>query len=464
MSIEETTLETTASRSQQPGERLNPAEHIPYERFLDCVHCGLCTAACPTYLELGDENEGPRGRIYLMRAVADGRLELDRRVIGHLDHCLDCRACETACPSGVQYGRLIEPFRVALRDQLRASPSIGPLERFIIGRVLSSRVMLRVSLGLARLAQVSGLDWLAGKVGLTWLLPRVLRRMREQLPRFRYFTPKLPQVLPPHGEQRARVILFTGCVADVVFRDTHHATARVLQRNGCEVLVPRNQVCCGALAYHAGLLSPSLPLILANVEALHDVEADAIVVNVAGCGSMLKDYRHVLEEALPVVEPDQRAAVERALEKVDRLVQRVRDVNEFLWELGPIPPRGRIDMKAVYHDACHLAHAQRIRTQPRKLLEMIPGLELVPLAESEVCCGAAGTYALTEPELSDRLARRKAEHVLETGARAVFTPNAGCLIQMQRALQQCGYAAWVAHPIEALDRSYRELPPPLPRF
>lgn len=462
MNHEETVVEEVKTGPQGTGGV--PGPHIPYERFLDCVHCGLCTAACPTYLELGDENESPRGRIYLMRAVTDGRLELDARVIAHLDHCLDCRACETACPSGVQYGRLIEPFRVGLRDYLNAGPSIGRLGRFVIGRMFSSRPLLRLSLGLARLAQVTGLDWLAGTLGVTRLLPRTLQRMREQLPRFRFFTPRLPRRLPPIGEKRARVVLFTGCVADVVFRETHWATARVLQHNGCEVIVPRNQVCCGALAYHAGLLRPSLPLMLANVQALAEVDADAIVVNVAGCGSMLKDYRHALEEAATVVEPHMRGEVERALERVDRLVSRVRDISEFLWQLGPIPPRGRMEMKAVYHDACHLAHAQRIRTEPRKLLSLIPGLELVPLTESEVCCGAAGTYAITEPELSDRLARRKAEHIMSTGAHAIFTPNAGCLIQIQRALRERHYPAWIAHPVEALDRSYQELPPPLPAF
>ncbi len=462
MSAEEAAVQTGPEQAGSAPATGNPARPIPYERFLDCVHCGLCTAACPTYLELGDENEGPRGRIYLMRAVADGRLELDDRVVRHLDHCLDCRACESACPSGVQYGRLIEPFRVGLRDELGKSPAIGRLERLVIGRLLSSRPALRVSLGAARLAQVTGLDWLMNKTGLSALLPRTLRRMREQLPRFRYFVPRLPRRLKPVGERRARVVLFTGCVADVVFRQTHWATARVLQQNGCEVHVPRGQKCCGALAYHAGLLRPALPLILANIRALRDVEADAIVVNVAGCGSMLKDYRHVLEEALAIADPGARGEIEQCLEWADQVVSRVRDVTEFLCELEPVPPRGRMDLRAVYHDACHLAHAQRIRSEPRRLLRMVPGLELVDLPESEVCCGAAGTYALTEPELSDRLARRKADNIVATGVHAIFTPNAGCLIQIQKALRDRDYAAWIAHPVEVLDRSYRELPPPLP--
>jgi len=436
---------------------------VPYERFLDCVHCGLCTAACPTYLERGDENDSPRGRIYLMRALVDGRLELDDQVLGHLDLCLDCRACETACPSGVQYGRLIEPFRVELRERLGVGRGARGLERWVIERLLPYRGRLRFALGLARLAQVSGLDWLLTCTRAERLLPRVLRAMRHQLPRFRFFTPRLPERIPAEGKQRATVALLSGCVADVVFRTTHHATARVLARNGCTVLVPREQACCGALAYHAGLLRAALPGMLRNVAVFSRIEADAIVVNVAGCGSTLKDYPHILREAEALTEGAEREAVRRALADAERMASKVRDITEFLYALGPVTPRGPIEMDAVYHDACHLAHAQGIRSEPRRLLEMVPGLRLVPLEEGEVCCGAAGTYALSEPEMSAALAARKAERIMQTGAHAVFTANAGCLIQIQRALQQRHYHAWVAHPIEALDLSYRELPPPLPQ-
>ncbi len=439
-------------------------QSIPYERFLDCVHCGLCTAACPTYLVRGDENDSPRGRIYLMRALVDGRLSLDDSVLRHLDLCLDCRACETACPSGVGYGRLIEPFRVELRERLAAGRGARGLERWLVERLFPNRMLLRGALGLARLAQVTGLDWLIGTLRLDRMMPSVLRAMRAQLPRFRFFTPRLRERIEPEGEHRATVALLTGCVADVVFRTTHHATVRVLARNGCRVLVPRGQSCCGALAYHAGFLTASLPAMLQTVELFSGLEIDALVVNVAGCGSTIKDYPHILQEALALVEePEQRNAIERALPRAEAVAARTRDISEFLIELGPQPPRGRMELRAVYHDACHLAHAQGIRSEPRRLLQMIPGLELVPIEESEVCCGAAGTYALSEPEMSEELAQRKAERIMGTGAHAVFTANAGCLIQIGRALRQRHYHAWVAHPIEALDLSYRELPPPLPQ-
>jgi glycolate oxidase iron-sulfur subunit len=267
-------------------------------------------------------------------------------------------------------------------------------------------------------------------------------------------------LLPAHGARRARVALFTGCVADVLFRTAHWATARVLQRNGCEVIVPRGQVCCGALPYHAGLLESTVPLIRQNLAVFDRLDVDAIVVNVAGCGSLLKDYGHAVQEAVGLL--DSRHAAGLDPDQAARVACRVRDVTEFLAELGPIAPQGPLPLRAVYHDACHLSHAQKIRSQPRQLLQMIPELKLLPLEESEICCGAAGAYALTQPELSDRLAQRKAEHILASRAQAVFTANAGCLIQIDQALRRTGHWLWVAHPIEALDRSYQHLPPPLP--
>ncbi len=458
MTTESPAQDVTSSQTARLGQS------IPYERFLDCVHCGLCTAACPTYLVRGDENDSPRGRIYLMRALVDGKLELDPTVLQHLDLCLDCRACETACPSGVGYGRLIEPFRVELRERFSAGHAASGLERWVIERLFPNRFLLRSALGLARLTQVTRIDRLMDLLRLDALLPRVLRSMRRQLPPFRFFSPGLPERIEPEGTPRATVALLTGCVADVLFRPTHHATARVLVRNGCRVLAPRGQSCCGALAYHAGLLRGALPHMLRTIELFSSLDADVLVVNVAGCGSTIKDYAHILEEALTVVEDrTDREAIEHALPRARELAAKTRDVSEFLLELGPEPPRGRIELEAVYHDACHLAHAQGIRTQPRQLLQMIPGLRLVPIEESEVCCGAAGSYAISEPEMSEALARRKADRIMRTRAHAVFTANAGCLIQIQRALREAHYHAWVAHPVEALDLSYRELPPPLPQ-
>jgi glycolate oxidase iron-sulfur subunit len=425
--------------SPAPADR--PGARIDYELFLDCVHCGLCTAACPTYVELGTEMDSPRGRIYLMRGVVDGRIPLDRDVRRHLDLCLDCRACESACPSGVQYGRLLEPFRADL--QRLAPPPERPLprwQRFLLFRVFPYARRVRAALWPARVMQRLGLDWLLERAGLVRLLPRRLRQMHAMLPRLQRRR-ALPEVLPAIGPRRARVALFTGCVADALFPQVNWATARVLQANGCEVWTPRGQACCGALHYHAGFDEPAAAFARANVERFREQPVDAIVTNVAGCGAMLKDYGHLLGHG------------ENA-EAGQAFAGKVRDVSEFLVELGPVAPTHRLDLRATYHDACHLCHAQQIRKQPRQLLEMIPGLQLVPLAESEICCGAAGSYNLTEPEMAERLGERKAAHILATKPQAVFTANAGCLLQIARHLKTKDPTIRVAHPVEALWAGY----------
>jgi glycolate oxidase iron-sulfur subunit len=422
---------------------INPGAGIDYERFLDCVHCGLCTASCPTYVELGDENDGPRGRIHLMRAVTDGRLDLTPTVRRHLELCLDCRACETACPSGVQYGRLIEPFRVAMEQSGEGDPRKTDdwFHRWILFRLFPYPNRLRKALWPARIAQRLRLDRLASGLGLLRLLPPRLRQLVEMLPPPRPSEGPLPEVLPPIGPKRATVALFAGCVGDVLFGHVNWATARVLQQNGCEVRVPRSQACCGAIHFHAGNEAPARELADANVSAFNIRDVDAVVVNVAGCGSMLKDYGHHWK--------DGNAAARAAF------AGRVRDISEFLDELGLVPPKHPVRQKATYHDACHLAHAQKIVDPPRRLLAHIPGLELRPLAESDLCCGAAGTYNLTEPEMAGRLSRRKLENIRKTGASIVVTANAGCILQIAREARQHGEKLQVVHPMELLDRSYR---------
>jgi glycolate oxidase iron-sulfur subunit len=448
-------IPTRASTEPSSQQSARVGGEIDYEKFLDCVHCGLCTAACPTYLETGDENNGPRGRIYLMRSVVDGRLELGPKVAEHLDLCLDCRSCETACPSGVQYGRLIEPFRASQR---RADAKAGRAQngdwfhRFILYGLFPFPARMRWALVPAALMQKLGVDRLLEKTGLTRLLPERLRRMQRFLPRLVPGGPALPEFLPAIGTRRARVALFTGCVADAVFRHTHWATARVLQQNGCDVVVPRNQVCCGAIHYHSGADAPAMQMAQANAAVFDAADVDAVVVNVAGCGAMLKDYGHIAHE----LEPHN----ERLHEILSRCAAKMKDVSEFLAELGLVPPQGEIKLRAVYQDACHLVHAQRVREQPRDLLAKIPGFEIVPIAEPEICCGAAGSYNLTEPEMSDRLARRKLQNILAADPQAVITGNVGCSMQIQAALRQAGRALWVAHPMELLDLSYRNLRPP----
>jgi glycolate oxidase iron-sulfur subunit len=430
----------TPSPARPPTETSrNPGAGIDYGLFLDCVHCGLCTASCPTYVELGNENDSPRGRIYLMRAVTDGRLTLNREVRRHLELCLDCRACETACPSGVQYGRLIEPFRVQMEqdgDQPRKTDDW--FHRWILYGLFPYPHRLRRALLPARIAQRLGLMWVAEKLRLTRLLPPRLRQMVDMLPPPRKAQPPLPEVARAEGRRRAKVALFTGCVGDVMFRHTNWATLRVLQKNGCDVIVPRSQVCCGAIHFHSGSEPPARDMADANVAAFNADDVDAVVVNIAGCGSMLKDYAHHWHG-------DPRR---------ERFVAKVKDISEFLDELGLIAPTGEVPLTATYHDACHLAHAQRVREAPRHLLGKVPGLKLVDLPESDLCCGAAGTYNLTEPEMAGRLSRRKLQNIKKTGAEVVITGNAGCLLQIAREARQQRHKLSIVHPMDVLDLSY----------
>ncbi|MSQ94614.1 MAG: 4Fe-4S dicluster domain-containing protein [Gemmataceae bacterium] len=416
---------------------------IDYELFLDCVHCGLCTSACPTYVELGDENDSPRGRIYLMRAVTDGRIELDESVQKHLDLCLDCRACESACPSGVQYGKLIEPFRIHMEKTGTKPDNLSWLQKFLLYRFTPYAGRMRLALAPARFAQWTGLDTLMRKLGMYHLMPKSLRQMHEMLPPLKAHYGTMPDVWPAEGKRRARVALFTGCAADAFFPETNLATALVLQKNGCDVWIPRKQGCCGALHYHAALDQPAKDFARANCETFFPDggEIDAIIVNAAGCGAMLKDYGHLFHGA-----PEEEVAA--------KFAHKVKDISEFLMEIGPIKPTHPLKLKAAYHDACHLCHGQQIRKQPRQLLEMIPELQLVPLNESEICCGAAGSYNLTQPEMAERLGERKAKNVLDTGADAVLSGNVGCLIQLGRYLREKKPELLIAHPIDALWASY----------
>lgn len=450
------TATAPATRTALPlaasSEGACPTAHGPqldYELVLDCVHCGLCTASCPTYVETSNEADSPRGRIYLMRNVIDGTLALDDDVKQHLDLCLNCRACETACPSGVQYGRLIEPFREFMNQQEpgRQVESLNAVQKFLLFHVFPYRWRNRVSLAPARLMQWTGLDWLVEKTGLMNLVPRSLRNMKQMLPKLKPHYGQLPEVLEPEGKPRARVALFLGCVADSLYPETNYNTAKVLQANGCEVWIPRAQGCCGALHYHAAEEAPARDFAAANCEAFGATDeakfkgVDAIITNAAGCGYQLKDYAHMMHNT-PL------AGV------AARFQSKVRDISEFLVELGPVKPTHPLNIKATYHDACHLRHAQQIFKQPRALLEMIPGLELVPLPESELCCGAAGSYNLTQPEMADRLGKRKTSNIAATGAKALFTGNVGCLMQITRHLKALAPDVWCAHPVDALWASY----------
>jgi glycolate oxidase iron-sulfur subunit len=433
----------------KPPDHENPARRIDPGLFLDCVHCGLCTSACPTYTELGDENEGPRGRIYLMRQVAEEKMLPGPRLRKHLDLCLDCRACETACPSGVQYGRLIEPFRLALEEGDGPAHRWDWFRQLILLRLFPYADRIRLAMTPVRLLQRFGIYGLAERLGLFGLIPGRLGQMATLVNPPVRSGRRLPRFLPAQGRRRARVAFFTGCVADAMFRHTHWATLRVLEANGCDVLVPSGQGCCGAIHYHSGDSSGARRLADANVAAFDLDDVDAVVVNHAGCGAMLKEYGLHWDDARQ--------------EARQRLADKVRDVNEFLDDLGIVPPLGRIDAVVTYHDACHLGHAQKIVDPPRRLLEEIRGLDVRDLPETEICCGSAGTYNLNQPQMAQRLAQRKVDNILSTGAQIVLASNAGCLLQIGREVRRRRAPLLVMHPMDLLDLSYRDKQPKLLR-
>lgn len=432
---------TATSRSPLPLADAGLGRNIDYEVFMDCVHCGLCLGSCPTYIETGNENDSPRGRIYLWRAVADGRAPLADEVRKHLDLCLECLACESACPSGVQYRQIISSYKKDMGQRGHVAPTLGRLQRWMLFHLTPYAQRMRWALAPLYMAQRLGLRGLIDR--MSWLLPPSLRRMQEIVPRLQRHHGRLPEVLPAEGARRARVALFIGCAADAFFPQTTLATARVLQKNGCEVWIPPGQGCCGALHLHAGLVPPAQQFAAVNAAAFGQRldEMDAIINTAGGCGPVMKEYGHLLEGTAHD-------------EDGGRFARKVKDIHEFLIELGPVKPTHPLPITAAYHDACGLSHGQKIRTQPRQLLALIPQLQLVPLAESEHCCGAAGSYNLTQPEMSAQLGARKARNILATGARALFTGNVGCLLQITRHLRAQHADFWVAHPVDALWASY----------
>jgi glycolate oxidase iron-sulfur subunit len=402
-----------------------------WEGILDCMHCGICLPQCPTYQVLGQEMDSPRGRVYLMRAATEGRIGLTENFLLHMDRCLGCRACETACPAGVPFGRLIEETRGQIA---RKAPR--PLGRRLLGRLLlgvfPERRRFSRLLALAGLYQRSGLQRLVRRSGLLRSLPR-LDAMERLLPT-RPPGPASPlpaETLPASGSPRGTVALLEGCVQAVLFPEINRATVALLARAGYRVVVPGGQGCCGALHLHWGDRAAARELARRNLAALGD--ADWIVTNAAGCGAAMRDYGHLLGE-------DPQALA---------LAGRVRDVTELLAEALP-GPRGSLDLTVTYHEPCHLAHGQRVREAPRALLRAIPGLRLVELPESDLCCGSAGVYNLLEPEIAGRLLTRKLDRVAGTGAAVVATGNPGCLLQLRRGLADRGLAVRAYHPVEIL--------------
>jgi glycolate dehydrogenase iron-sulfur subunit len=420
----------------------------PRKLLDDCVHCGFCLPACPTYQSWGQEMDSPRGRIYLMKAVAEGKEPLTAAAVGHFDRCLGCMACVPACPSGVQYNVLIEETRATV-ERTHRRPRADRWFRGMIFALFPYPRRLKLAVLCQLLYQRSGLRWLAHRLGLVRLLPRRLRNLEALMPpvALRQLTDRLPAHQSATGPRRARVALLPGCVQRVYFPAVNQATLRVLAAEGCEVVIPEGLGCCGALSVHAGRADEARRFARAAIAALERTEADAIIVNAAGCGSSMKEWGHLLR--------DDPAWAERAR----ALAARVSDVLELLAALGPVAPRHPVAVKAAYHDACHLAHAQRIRAQPRALLGGIPGLELVEL-DSDACCGSAGVHNLLEPDSAREIGQRKVDSVLAAAPELLVSANPGCTLQIQMLLRERGHAVRTAHPIEVLDASIRGVPLP----
>jgi glycolate oxidase iron-sulfur subunit len=406
-----------------------------------CIHCGMCLEACPTYRITGLETESPRGRIHLMGALAEGRLQPTADVLPHLDRCLACRACEAVCPSGVAYGRLIETTRAEL-ERVGARPRSAParwLRRAAL-RVLAEPAWLGRVAAVGSLYERLGLRALLHRSGLLRVLPRRLRRLESLMPslvRPRYERPPAPEI------PSARVALLLGCVMRVAYGDVHTAAARLLSRAGVAVVDVPDQACCGALHAHSGDHDTAVTLARRNVDAFERAGVDAVIVDAAGCGAHLKGYGALL------------AHDPRFAERAAALAAKTRDVTEYLATVTPEGPVGRLDLRVTYQDPCHLVHAQGIRAAPRELLAKVEGCELVEMAGADVCCGSAGTYNLTQPEYADALLAEKCTAILATGAEAVVTANPGCMLQIESGLRSRGSAIRVLHVVEVLDQATR---------
>jgi glycolate oxidase iron-sulfur subunit len=419
-------------------------EHGPAQSDLDkCVHCGLCLNACPTYRELGVEMDSPRGRIYLMNQVANGA-PIDSSYVQHMDLCLACRGCETACPSGVPYGRMIEAARAQIEEGRKRSPLTKLVRNFAFEKLLPSRTSLQVAGGLLYLYQATGTQKilrflnvfkLFGKLGqLEALTPNA------QVP---FFYSKIGRTYRALGERKYRVAFMAGCITNVCFARLNEATVRVLQRNGCEVVIPGAQTCCGALHLHSGLKEQAQDFARRNIDAMKGEDFDAILTNAAGCGSTLKEYDELLAEDEEYREP------------AIQFKAKMEDVTRFLAAIELNEDMGRVEKIATYQDSCHLAHGQKIKTAPRKLLRAVPGLQFREMPMADLCCGSAGVYNILQKEMADNILQKKMEAVNSTRASLIVTANPGCMLQLSAGARLYGKNQRVAHVVEVLDEAYR---------
>jgi glycolate oxidase iron-sulfur subunit len=418
-----------------------PGTPLVYEDFARCVHCGLCLNDCPTYRLWHFEGDSPRGRIRQMVLVEQGELSISDSFVGHIDKCLDCRACETSCPSGVAYGKLVEHARARIEQEYQRPFFTRTVRNLVFNKLLPVPSRIRLAANLLKFYQKSGLQSLARGTGILKLLG--LADRERLLPKIDadYFYRQLGKTFPAQGKKRARVAFFAGCIANVTFTKLNEATIRVLTANGCEVVVPIEQFCCGALAAHAGMRETARQLARKNIAAFAAGQFDAIVTNAAGCGSTLKEYDHLFSPE----EPEHTAAV--------AFVSKMRDVTEYLASLGLTATLKPMRVRVTYQDSCHLLHGQKVREAPRKLITAIPGLDFVELPYTDICCGSAGIYNVTQTDASLELLSEKMKHARGTRASVIVTANPGCLLQLRAGAEIHATGQEVVHVMELLDRA-----------
>jgi glycolate oxidase iron-sulfur subunit len=412
-----------------------------------CVHCGLCLNACPTYRTLGLEMDSPRGRVYQMVQVSTGAMPIGPSYVEHIGLCLACRGCESACPSGVQYGRMVEAAREQIETHVKRGWRARLVRRMVYGRLLESRFLLTAAGTLLYLYQASGIRKLVRAMGFLHMLGRLgdleLLAPSAEPP---FFFGKIGKTFPAEGARRGRVAFLAGCIANVSFARLNEATVRVLQRNGCEVVIPEGQGCCGALHVHAGLREQARRMARRNIDAIPAEEYDAIITNAAGCGSTLKEYGELLSGD-PLY-----------AERARQFAAKIKDITEFLAARELNRGMGRVEEVVVYQDSCHLAHGQRIRGAPRQLLKCVPGLTFRELPAADICCGSAGVYNVVQNAMAMQLLERKMAAVNATGARIIATANPGCMLQLQAGTRLHGTGQRVMHVVEILDQAYRAEP------
>src|SRR6266566_2076670 len=485
MSLEPIREQESAASITPPGEGPLQRNTHTYDLMRQCIHCGFCLPTCPTYAVLGVEMDSPRGRIYQMQAVAEGRMEVSPEFVDHMYCCLGCRACETACPSGVQFGKLIE----AAREQIQLEVAHGPifsetkrettepsgnedfplhafsdkrpvlesltnrfLRSFFFDLMLPSRTLTSLVFASLKVYQRSGLQTLIHRIRLLDAINALPTPLQGQLKTPEELMPSasgdllpqlLPEVTPALTKKRYRIGFVSGCIMDQIYRDINEATIRVLTANGCEVITPPRQQCCGALHVHAGEAKRGRQLARHNIDVFEPYNCDVIIINSAGCGSNLKEYGHLLR--------DDPAYATRAI----AFSSKVKDISEFLAGIELNHNMGEILHTVAYHDACHLIHGQKVKQQPRQLLQAIPGVKLVNLKEADWCCGSAGIYNITNQEMSNTLLQRKMDNIAATGATMIATGNPGCMMQIALGARERGMSLDVVHPIQLIDEAYR---------